>query len=278
MITIGLTTWSDHQSLMPEKAKLTLADYAGFFPVVEIDSLFYGLKTPEQIQRWVKAVPAKFQFVIKALSVMTRHERENISDSDLNVAFRRYRQALGPMIESHQLKSILCQFPPYFRLESDNVRYLVQLRQALLKLPIAVEFRNPTWYAASYLDQTVSLMKRLEMTLVAADEPQTNVNSVPFYPVVTNPKLAMIRLHGRNMQGWLHQDRQWRAQRTLYRYSETELTALAQTIRTLAKQAAEVCVIFNNNSGGDAADNALQLQKILGLDFDGLAPRQMDLF
>lgn len=37
-------------------------------------------------------------------------------------------------------------------------------------------------------------------------------------------------------------------------------------------------MIFNNNSGGDAADNALQLQKLLGISFDGLSPLQMDLF
>lgn len=40
-------------------------------------------------------------------------------------------------------------------------------------------------------------------------------------------------------------------------------------------------VIFNNNSGGDAADNALQLQQLLGLEFPDLAPKapeQIDLF
>ena len=40
-------------------------------------------------------------------------------------------------------------------------------------------------------------------------------------------------------------------------------------------------MIFNNNSGKDAAPNALQLQKMLDIHFTGLAPRspeQIDLF
>ncbi|MFC2677496.1 MAG: DUF72 domain-containing protein, partial [Lacticaseibacillus rhamnosus] len=37
-------------------------------------------------------------------------------------------------------------------------------------------------------------------------------------------------------------------------------------------------VIFNNNGGHDAAANAQQFIDMLGLDFPGLAPRQLDLF
>lgn len=44
------------------------------------------------------------------------------------------------------------------------------------------------------------------------------------------------------------------------------------------KLSKEVVVIFNNNSGGDAADNAKHLQKALQVEFQGLAPMQMDLF
>ncbi|MFD1670539.1 DUF72 domain-containing protein [Agrilactobacillus yilanensis] len=278
MITIGLTTWREHQSLMPEKSALTLGDYAGFFPVVEIDSLFYGLKTPAQVQNWVNQVPSGFQFVVKALGTMTQHDREKEPTMALETVFKQYRQTIAPLVAANKLQTILLQFPPFFKLEPANVRYLNNLRHWLPKLPLAVEFRNPTWYEPRYVAQTISLLKRLQITLVVADEPQTNVNSVPFYPVVTNPKLALLRLHGRNMAGWLNQDAKWRKTRTLYRYNTDELTAIAATVRQLATQAENVCIIFNNNSGGDAADNALALQQILGLTFEGLAPRQMDLW
>lgn len=277
MITIGLTTWREHQSLLPEKKALTLNDYAGFFPTVEIDSLFYGLKTPAQVQNWVQQVPKGFQFVVKALATMTKHERTEVPTTDMAVVFKRYRQTIAPLVAAQKLKTILFQFPLYFKLDTANVRYLAQIRHGLPKLPIAVEFRNPTWYDPAYLQQTLQLLKRLQITLVVVDEPQTKVNSVPFYPAVTYPPLVLYRLHGRNLAGWLNQDAQWRKKRTLYRYNHKELTQLATSVLKSAETAREVCVIFNNNSGGDAADNALMLQQILGLEFKNLAPRQIDL-
>jgi uncharacterized protein YecE (DUF72 family) len=46
----------------------------------------------------------------------------------------------------------------------------------------------------------------------------------------------------------------------------------------LEKETSEVCVIFNNNSGGDAASNALQLMDLLSLETKQIPPRQMDMF
>ena len=45
----------------------------------------------------------------------------------------------------------------------------------------------------------------------------------------------------------------------------------------MSQEAKEVGVIFNNNSG-DAAENALQMQKVLNLSYDDLNPKQLDLF
>ena len=90
----------------------------------------------------------------------------------------------------------------------------------------------------------------------------------------------MIRLHGRNREGWDHPDK-WRKKRTLYCYSSRELQGLATLIQNLAPAPQEICVIFNNNSGKDAAPNALELQRILHLEFKGLAPHdpeQLNLF
>ncbi len=66
--------------------------------------------------------------------------------------------------------------------------------------------------------------------------------------------------------------------RTLYRYSEEELHELASAIRSAEQQTKDIGIIFNNNSGGDAAENALALQKILKIKPHGLNPKQMDLF
>lgn len=70
----------------------------------------------------------------------------------------------------------------------------------------------------------------------------------------------------------------WREVRYLYRYNKIELLEWADSIRKLANESINVYLLFNNNSGGDAADNAKEMIEILELEYDGLAPRQLDLF
>lgn len=180
-----------------------------------------------------------------------------------------------------QLKTVLFQFPPYFDASVADIEYLKLVRTWMGQLPVAVELRNSSWYQPGVVDSLISYCRDLKFTLVAADEPHDTVTSVPFKLVTTNPDLALLRLHGRNKEGWANQDKSWRKTRTLYRYSEKELAAFAQAIRALNPAPKETCVIFNNNSAKDAAPNALQLQKMMGVHFSGLAPRspeQLDLF
>lgn len=145
-------------------------------------------------------------------------------------------------------------------------------------LPIAVEFRNPSWYEKSLIPDLMDYLTRLQMTHVIADEPHRLNDGVPFVPETTTPSLAVLRLHGRNEKGWFNQSKDWRGQRTLYRYSADELNQFADVINHLTPKVKEVCVIFNNNSNRDAAPNALELQQLMGISWDGLGPQQLSLF
>lgn len=53
---------------------------------------------------------------------------------------------------------------------------------------------------------------------------------------------------------------------------------LAQKAQILAQKAKKVYVIFNNNSGGHAANNAKTYQRLLNIEYEGLAPQQLKLF
>lgn len=66
--------------------------------------------------------------------------------------------------------------------------------------------------------------------------------------------------------------------RTLYHYNTQEIADLSEAVLKMSQEAKEVGVIFNNNSGSDAAENALQMQKVLNLSYDDLNPKQLDLF
>ena len=48
--------------------------------------------------------------------------------------------------------------------------------------------------------------------------------------------------------------------------------------QVLEHKAKKIYVVFNNNSGGHAAQNAKTYQRLLGIDYEGLAPQQLKLF
>ncbi|MFK4997320.1 DUF72 domain-containing protein [Bacillus sp. N9] len=70
----------------------------------------------------------------------------------------------------------------------------------------------------------------------------------------------------------------WREVRYLYRYNEKELLEWKRNVQKLQQETRDVYVVFNNNSGGDAADNAKRLIELLNIHYEGLAAKQLDLF
>lgn len=52
MINVGLTSVADHPELATRGNRSTFSDYAQHFPVLELDTTFYGLKPVEQVRHW----------------------------------------------------------------------------------------------------------------------------------------------------------------------------------------------------------------------------------
>ncbi|MES4788996.1 DUF72 domain-containing protein [Levilactobacillus brevis] len=281
MITIGLTTWKEHPALIGgEERPVTLTEYAGRLPVVELDTPFYGIPRQSTVANWQAAVPDGFQYILKANQVMTRHDRQHpLEEAGITAAFDQFIMAIQPMVTAGKLMTVLFQFPPFFNRTTANIQYLRDVRLKMGKLPVAVEFRSPSWFETPGMTADVmAYLQSLKLTNVTTDEPHNLNDGIPLVETVTTPELAVVRLHGRNAQGWFNQGTDWRKTRTLYRYSEAELQDIAALVKRVTQHAQQVCVIFNNNSAKDAAPNALRLQKILGLHWQNLAPQQLDLF
>lgn len=279
MITIGLTTWSDHPNLInDEQRPVQLSEYAAVFPVVEIDTTFYGVPSESTFLHWVEQVPTSFQFIVKANREMTMHPDldQQITEAEREQIFRDFNQRMRLLIATNQLKTILFQFPPMFNATHENIQYLMRLRSLMADLPISIEFRNMTWFDDAVLPELEEFFADLKYDLVAVDEPRGLTNSADF---ILNAQTKIVRLHGQNQHGWQDSGMQWRKERTNYRYSTEELRQLATKIQTSG--ATDVFVIFNNNGGHAAAGNALELQQLLDVHFANLAPRppqQLDLF
>lgn len=279
MITIGLTGWSGHPLIAPNRQR-RLEDYASHFPFVEVDTSFYGIPSSKSIKSWIDKTPDGFHFIPKAYSAMTLHKEWNGEFDSLEELFDTFKVRFYPMVQKKRIKAFLFQFPPFFHFSQKNIQYLYTVSELMGTLPVAIEFRHPSWFNKENRKETLNVLKRNFFIHTVVDQPQTPGNSVPAILNVTNSKLAFYRLHGQNYSGWLNasDDPNWRETRTLHDYTNEELLKIAENVQSLQESADEVAVIFNNNSGGHAAKNARELKDIFGLEFEGLNPQQLDLF
>ncbi|KOO37089.1 DUF72 domain-containing protein [Priestia koreensis] len=281
MIYIGVTGWGDHDVLyeagVPSRDKLGI--YAGHFPIVEVDASFYAVQPKSNAEKWVSETPDDFRFVVKAYQGMTGHQRGEEYYESKEEMFDAFIDSLTPYVEANKLGMVLFQTPPWFDCRKENVDYLRYSREKLRDFPVALEFRNRTWFEPSFYEKTLSFMKQENWIHGICDEPQAGEGSIPTVLHPTNKDKTLIRFHGRNVHGWNKPpEGNWRKVRFLYRYNEKELLEWKEKLEQLQKQTKDIYLLFNNNSGGDAVDNAKQLIAMLGLEYDGLAPKQLGLF
>ncbi|MEH7108456.1 DUF72 domain-containing protein [Bacillus sp. JJ1764] len=281
MIYVGVTGWGDHDSLYPGQisSKDKLKEYAGHFPIVEVDSAFYAIQPKRNAFKWVNETPENFRFIVKAYQGMTGHMRGEIPFQSKQEMFQAFQDSLEPYIEKNKLALVLFQFPPWFECRRENVDYLRWCKIEMGDIPCALEFRHQSWFIPIFRQKTLEFMKAENWIHSICDEPQSGEGSVPTILEPTTQEKVLIRFHGRNTHGWQKRTGvDWREVRYLYRYNQKELNEWAVQIQALAKQCTDVYLLFNNNSGGDAADNAKQMMELLQIEYECLAPRQLDLF
>ncbi|WP_078555668.1 DUF72 domain-containing protein [Bacillus alkalicellulosilyticus] len=281
MIRIGLTGWGDHDDLYPHglAASDKLNEYSKHFSIVEVDSSFYAVQPTRNYQKWIRDTPESFQFIVKAYQGMTGHLRGKSPFIDQREMFSAFKESIHPLVEAGRLAMVLCQFPPWFDCKKENVAKLRDCKTRLEGLPVALEFRHQSWFTPSFKEQTLDFMKEEQWIHSICDEPQAGLGSVPTVLEPTDSDKTLIRFHGRNDKGWVAPgDGSWRDVRYLYRYSKDELSEWVSHLEKLNEKTKEIYVLFNNNSGGDAAQNAKELERLLGHEPLPLAPRQISLF
>ncbi|MCZ8514515.1 DUF72 domain-containing protein [Paenibacillus filicis] len=281
MISIGLAGWGDHDELYKTgvKPQDKLNEYNEYFQVVEVDSSYYAIHKADLYQRWVTETSSHFSFLIKAYQGMTGHTRQTFSEAETELMFRSFKESVKPVLDAGKLKAVLFQYPPWFECNRNNVTLLRATKKRMETIPVALEFRHQSWFSPEMREKTLLFMREEGWMHSICDEPQVFPGSVPTILKPTHEELTVVRFHGRNTEGWTSsRTKDWREVRYLYRYSYGELQEWREKLLKLEKETKEVCVIFNNNSGGDAASNALQLMELLNLESKPFPPRQMDMF
>jgi uncharacterized protein YecE (DUF72 family) len=288
-ILVGTSSWADpgfvkdwYPPKMPARERLPW--YAQHFRYVELNSSFYAVPDRNTVHKWVEDTPDGFVFDVKAHRLLSRHAapleslppelREGVDTigrgrvrltPELETALaERLVEETAPLAEAGKLGVYLVQLTPAFGPRDHELDELDGLVAALKPHRVALELRHRGWVRDKRRDQTLGWFSEHEVAFVCVDAPPGD--HVPIMPseldAVTTDQIAYLRLHGRNTDGYLTGKSV--AERFGWRYDDKELEEVAERTQSLAEQAGEVHVAFNNNRDDDAPTAAQRFRALLG--------------
>jgi uncharacterized protein YecE (DUF72 family) len=288
-ILVGTASWSDpgfverwYPKKMPAAERLQW--YAQHFEMVELNSTFYSVPELRMVERWCAATPDDFTFDVKLHQLFSFHStrakllapdlqkraetdaKGNVkSTPDLQEALlKAFMRSVSIFADAGKLGVLLLQLSPAFSPRKHQLSELQPLIEMLSDYDLAIEFRNRNWAVGDQLKSTIDFVRKRRAIFVNVDAPASDHFMIMPSNVdeVTNPKIAYLRLHGRNEKAYI--TGKTVAARFNYDYSESEIAEVAQRSGKLAKEARELHVIFNNNNLDYAPHAALRLRKALG--------------
>ena len=287
-ILVGTSSWADPgfvKEWYPPgmAAKERLPWYAQRFEAVELNSSFYAVPDRSTVHKWVNDTPEGFVFDVKAHRALSRHAARldslppDLRDGAETTGRGRVRltreleralvgrliEETGPLADAGKLGAYLLQLTPAFAPHRHELEELDGLVEGFAPHRLAIELRHRGWVRDKRRERTLSWFEDRGVTFVAVDAPPgDHVPIMPALDAVTTDTLAYMRAHGRNTEGYL--TGKTVAERFAWRYSDDELEEIAGRARSLAEQAREVHVAFNNNRGDDAPTAAQRFRSLLG--------------
>jgi uncharacterized protein YecE (DUF72 family) len=289
-LVVGTSSWADpgfvehwYPDGMPARERLGW--YAERFDSVELNSSFYAVPGRGLVERWTEDTPDGFIFDIKVHKTLSWHAadpsslpkdlREGIeltsrgnvvpTEEIQRVLIERYLESTAPLAEAGKLGAFLVQLSPAFRPRDHQLSELDPVIEGFRPHPVAVEFRYRAWMKEKRRDDVFGYLADRGAVFVAVDAPPADhVTIMPPIDAVTNPRLAYLRCHGRNAEGYMRGRSV--AERFDYDYADEELVEVAERAQGMEEQAEQVQVMFNNNARDLAPKAARRLREIVGQD------------
>jgi uncharacterized protein YecE (DUF72 family) len=287
-IRIGTSSWADpgfvEEWYPPDlPARDRLPYYAERFDAVEVNSTFYAVPAAGQVARWAEITPDGFTFDVKLHRLLSRH---SAAENSLPPALREgartgprgrvtltrklevaladaLLEAVAPLADAGKLATFLLQLSPGFSPHEHKLDELAPLVERLDPHPVAIELRHRSWTTRGRLPHTLGWMEDHGAAWVGVDAPQgKSITIMPPVDAVTTPRVAYLRAHGRNAEGYVKGRSV--AERFAYRYPDDELEEIGARARELARTAEQVRLHFNNNRGSDAPVAAERMRELLG--------------
>src|SRR6187401_1488438 len=294
-VRIGTASWTDPTMTAPgvfyppdaTTAEDRLVYYANQFPIVEVDATYYALPSRRTGELWLERTPADFTFDIKAHALMTGQPSEvsrlpkdlreelpaEILDKKRVYArelpneiedeiWARFMDGIEPLRSSGKLGAIFLQYPRWFFPTNESRDEIVKARERLGDTPFAVELRHASWFNEKNAERTVRFLEKYEIPFVMVDAPPGTKSSVPPITLVSSPKIAVVRFHGRRTETWEKSGIPV-VERFRYLYDEGELGEWVPRIREAADQVPEIHVLMNNCYANYGTTNAREIADLL---------------
>jgi uncharacterized protein YecE (DUF72 family) len=294
-VRIGTASWTDPTMTAPgvfyppdaKTAEDRLVYYADQFPIVEVDATYYALPARRQAELWLERTPPDFTFDIKAHALMTGQpsevnrlpkdlreelpaevlDKKRVYARDLptpieDAIWSRFVDGIEPLRSSGKLGAIFLQYPRWFFPSNESRDEIVKARDRLGDTPFAVELRHASWFNEKNVDRTLRFLEKYEIPFVMVDAPPGTRSSIPPMTVVTSPKLAVVRFHGRRTETWEKSGIPV-VERFRYLYDEAELGEWVPRIRDAAAQVPEMHILMNNCYANYGTTNAREIADLL---------------
>ena len=190
-VLLGTASWTDPTMtasgvFYPREATSAedrLAYYASRFPLVEVDATYYALPTPRLAELWRDRTPPDLTFDVKAHALMTGQPTET------KRLPKAIRDALPPHLASkpriygkdlpesrclegwsHSARPaswarVLLQYPRWFFPSHESRDAILEARDRLAGLEVAVEFRHGSWFNEKNAERTLRLSRRARPAL-----------------------------------------------------------------------------------------------------------------
>lgn len=207
--------------------------YGRHFDTVEINNSFYHLPSATTFDNWRDSSPPKFQFAVKASRFIT-HMKKLKDPKPSSEKFFLVADRLG-----NKLGPILFQLPPRWKL---NLERLSEFLESLPgKHKYVFEFRDETWL----VPETYELLRRHKAAFCIHDFADMKV------PREITANFTYVRFHGPTSAKYFGS------------YSSAQLRAWAEQIEDWQRRLSAIYLYFNNDPGGEAVKNALELKRLV---------------
>ncbi len=211
-----------------------LAHYASRFSSVELNTTFYGLPDRSTVQRWRDSVPDGFRFAVKLSRYGTHMKRLK----DPHDWLERFEHAVSPLGET--LGPVLVQLPPRWHRDPERLARFLEAVPGAWR--ISVEVRDPDWLHRSIY----GTLREHHAALCIHD-------MLERHPRMVTAEWVYLRFHGPDPH-----------EKYTGSYSPQALSGAARRIRGHLDAGRDVYAYFNNDIGGNAVKDALDLKRFLG--------------